>query len=229
MKKYLNYYAIIWAIALAVFNIIAYVAPDTGSKFTAGFWAGYALITLAFIGQLVCSFIFFKDDNKDKVFLNIPIFYISLTGLIVTGIVSGMSMIIPGAPAWIGAAVGILLLAFYAISVIEAKAAGEAVSDIGEKVKAQTFFIKALTVDAESVMARAQSDEAKDACKKVYEAIRYSDPMSNASLASAESQITLKFNEFASAVSANADNIGALANDMVILIGDRNKKCALLK
>ena len=53
--------------------------------------------------------------------------------------------------------------------------------------------------------------------------------MSNDALAGVESQITLKFNEFSNAVTGGADNIGNIADELVILIGDRNKKCKLLK
>ena len=138
-------------------------------------------------------------------------------------------MAIPNLPNWVGIIVCVLVLAFTAIAVIKAKAASDVVENIDKKVKAQTMFVKSLTVDAESLLARAATPEAKDACKKVYEAVRYSDPMSNDALAGVESQITLKFNEFSNAVTGGADNIGNIADELVILIGDRNKKCKLLK
>lgn len=104
------------------------------------------------------------------------------------------------------------------------------VNDVEQKVKAQTFFIKSLTVDADSLMAMAKSDEMKAETKKVYEAIRYSDPMSNNALASIENQIQNEFNAFADAVKNNdIDLAKSSANELVILINDRNKKCKLLK
>ena len=53
--------------------------------------------------------------------------------------------------------------------------------------------------------------------------------MSNDDLAGIESQIALKLNDFSNAVTTDSDSIETLANDLVILIGDRNKKCKLLK
>ena len=138
-------------------------------------------------------------------------------------------MVIPNLPNWVGIIVCLLILAFTAIAVVKAKAAADVVEKIDNKVKAQTLFIKSLTVDAESLLARVATLEAKDACKKVYEAVRYSDPMANDALAGVESQITLKFNEFSNAVTSGADSIGNLANELVVLIGDRNKKCKLVK
>lgn len=78
-------------------------------------------------------------------------------------------------------------------------------------------------------MARAKDDTAKAACKKVYEAVRCSDPMSNDALAGTESQITLKFAEFSDAVQSGSNDISKLADELTILLNDRNKKCKLLK
>jgi len=232
MKKTFRIYAIIWAILLAVFNVICFVTPSEAAgmdKFGGAFWAGYIFITVAFIGQLVCALIAFKAENLQKLFYNLPLITVSYTGLILTIIFGAICMAIPDLPNWVGIIVCMLILAFNAIAVIKASAAGDAVEQIDKKVKAQTFFIKALTVDAESILARAATPEAKEACKKVYEAVRYSDPMSNDALAGVEAQISLKFNELSNAVIGGATNIPVLADELVVLIGDRNKKCKLLK
>ena len=58
MNKRFRTYAVIWAILFALFNAICFVAPNEiaeVSKFDGAFWTGYIFITLAFIGQLVCS------------------------------------------------------------------------------------------------------------------------------------------------------------------------------
>ena len=79
-------------------------------------------------------------------------------------------------------------------------------------------------------MASAKSEAVKAECRKVYEAIRYSDPMSNDALASVEDEITAKFTELTEAVKADdAESVAKIANDVVVLVGDRNKKCKLLK
>ena len=66
--------------------------------------------------------------------------------------------------------------------------------------------------------------------KKVYEAIRYSDPMSNDALASVENQISTKLSELSDAVKADDfTSVTEIAKEVVILIGDRNKKCKEMK
>lgn len=233
MKKYFKYYGICWAIALVVFNVITFVvASETVGLSSVGssFWVGYAFITIAFIGNLICSLLFFKEENKSKVFLNIPIINLAYSALIVSLIVGAVVMAVPQIPYWIGVIVDVFVLAFYAIAIVKASAAADIVNDVEQKVKVQTFFIKSLIVDANSLMARANSDEMKAETKKVYEAIRYSDPMSNNALANIENQIQNEFNAFADAVKKNdIDLAKSSANELVVLINDRNKKCKLTK
>ena len=79
-------------------------------------------------------------------------------------------------------------------------------------------------------MSRAKSETIKAKCKKVYEAVRYSDPMSSAALTSIESDITIKFSKlFEAVVSEDSEVAVTLADEIIILLGDRNKKCRLLK
>lgn len=232
MKKYFKYYGICWAIVLAVFNVVTFVIPVTVNinKFTPSFWIAYAFITLVFIGNLICSLLFFKEENKSKVFLNIPIINLAYSALIVSLIVGAVAMAVPQIPYWIGVIVDVLVIAFYAIAIVKATAAADIVNDVEQKVKVKTLFIKSLTTDADSLMSRASSDEMKAEAKKVYEAIRYSDPMSNDALANIENQIQNEFNVFADAVKNNDIDLAKSASyEFVILINNRNSKCKFLK
>lgn len=229
-NKFWSYFSA-WAVVLVVFNVIAFVTPAIPGqeKYTASFWIGYVLISLCFVGQLVCAWLALKENNRTKLFYKLPLVTISCSGLIVSFFVGAACMLITALPYWVGVIVCTFLLAWMAIALIKAGTAADIVAQIDEKVKVQTFFVKSLTVDAESLMARAKTDEAKKACKKVYEAVRYSDPMSNDVLAGIESQITLKFAAFSDAVTGGTENMDALAEEVVILISDRNNKCSFLK
>lgn len=232
MKKRFNSYAIIWVVLLALFNVIAFVTPelDGVEKYTASFWIGYVLITVTFLGQLACAWFALKEENSSKLFYKVSLISTSYTGLVVTFIVGGLFMLLAPLPAWIGAIVCCIVLAINVLSVVKAGMAIEEVERIDNKVKQQTFFIKSLTVDAQSLMARAKSEGVKTECKKVYEAVRYSDPMSNDALGSIESEITVRFAKLSEAVAADDSvAVGEYANELIILIGDRNNKCKLLK
>ena len=137
-------------------------------------------------------------------------------------------MTVPDLPNWVGALVCLLILVFCAVAVIKAAAAAELVAGVDEKVKAQTQFIKNLTVDAENLCARAQGDAAKNACKKVYEAIRYSDPMSAPALADIEAKIAAQMQTFTAAVTSGT-GVDEAADALVLLMQERGSKCKALK
>ena len=232
MKKTFKYYFAIWAILLVLFNVVAFMVGgiENSEKYTSGFWIGYAFITLVFLAQLACAKVAFNAKNLQKMFYNYSLISISYSALITMFVVGGLCMAISGLPYWIGVVACVIVLAVNAIAVVKASIAVDAVAAVDEKIKVQTFFIKSLTVDAESLMARAKSEAVKAECKKVYEAARYSDPMSSDALSSVESEITLRFAKLSAAVAEDdAAAVAECANEVVILIGDRNKKCKLLK
>lgn len=229
MKKSFKTYIVIWAIGLAIFNIIAFLVPGD-DKFSPNFFLGYAFITIAYVLQLGVGYFAFKEDNLSKVFLNIPTVTIGFSTLICTTIVSVITMAVEGIPEWLGAILCFVCFAIGAIAILSAKAAADTVSAIDDKIKTKTFFIKALTINLDTLAAQAPSAESKAEVQKVYEAARYSDPMSSEALAPSETQITLKFNQLSDAVLINdVQAVKVLANEMIILIRDRNNKCKLLK
>ena len=59
MTKRFGIYTLVWAIALAIFNVVAFVVPsevNEVNRLTGTFWVAYAFITVAFVGQLLCGF-----------------------------------------------------------------------------------------------------------------------------------------------------------------------------
>lgn len=233
MKKNFKFYIIIWAIFLVLYNLTVFlikpVVPGYVINYDARFWISWGVIIATFIGQLLCSKVAFDSKNNEKLFLNIPLITQSYTALVVATIAGTALMLIPDCPAWIASIVCAAVLGLSVISVIKAKVAADIVSETDDKIKAQTSFIKTLIVDAESLMSRAQNEIAKSAAKKVYEAVRYSDPMSNDGLSRIESEIAIKFNQFAEAITANSDDIATIADELIVLITDKNKRCKVTK
>lgn len=233
MKKFFKYYAICWAIALAVFNVIVFlVAGNTIglSNVGASFWIAYAFITLIFCGNLGCSAVFFKDENRNKTFLKLSVMHYAFCTLVVSLIVGAIAMVVPAIPYWVGIIIDVLVLAFYAIAITKAVAAADIINTVEHKVKEKTAYIRTLTVDAESLVARAKSDEAKALAKKVYEAVRFSDPMSSLQLNDIETQIKNEFTAFSDAIKNDDFALATTSSEELInLINDRNSKCKALK
>ncbi|MBP5261118.1 MAG: hypothetical protein J6Z43_03205 [Clostridiales bacterium] len=229
MSKITKNYAIVWAVLLALFNLIVFVSPGWAGaeKYSGAFWTAYAITTVVFILHLVFTLFAFKDTggSKQKLFLNVPIIWISYVGLIVTIIAGSLCMLNSFLPTWAAAIVMGIMLAVFLVSVVKAKIAIDAVEEVGAKVQASTSFIKELRTDAESLAGRA-SPASRDICTKISDAIRYSDPVSNELSASVESDLRVKFDEFAAVVKGGDDSkVEALGNELLDLIDERNKKC----
>ena len=232
MKKRFGLYAAAWAVLFALFNVIAFVTPALPgeTKYTASFCIGYVLIDVMFLGQLICAFFAFQETNAKKFFYRVPLLTISYSGLVVSFVFGGLCMLISALPYWVSVIVCAIVLACNVIAIIKAVAVADEVERIDSEVKRQTFFIKMLTVEAETLLAKATDDESKAACKNVYKAVRYSDPMSNDRLAEIENRIREKFAAFYAAVIAkDAQAVVSKEKEILMLIAERNSKCKLLK
>lgn len=230
MNRNFKYYIAAWAVLAVIFNVIAFATPAVAgaSKFDGAFWSGYVLIMLALIGQLVCAYFALKVKSKEQIFLRLSLVTVSYSALILSFVVGAACMLIPNLPNWVGIILCALILGFTAVSVIKANAAVELVHETDARVKEKMAFIRMMTVEADNLMARTQNGEAKAMCKKVYEALRYSDPMSCNALSGTEAEISEKFSAFAAAVK-NGENASELADELIALIGDRNRMCKVMK
>ena len=213
MKKGFKYYTAAWALLFVLFNLLVFVPPrfvGEYDKFGGAFWAGYIGIAVAFVGQLVCAYFALKAENAQKLFYHLPLVTVSYTGLVLTLVCGGLCMVVPDLPNWVGALVCLLILVFCAVAVIKAAAAAELVAGVDEKVSTQTQFVKNLTVDAENLCARAQSDEAK------------------AAFADIEAKIAAQMQTFTAAVTAGT-GVDEAADALVLLMQERGSKCKALK
>ena len=234
MKKNFKFYFSLWSILLAVFNVVVFilrpVIPGYIIEYDARFWIAWGFILAAFIVNLVCAYFAFRAENLKKLFYSIPLITVSRSGLIVLMAVGSALMLIPGCPAWITAIVCIVIFAFNAAAVIKAKAAGDIASDVNDKVKAQTAFIKTASANAQSIVNEAGSDAVRAECKKVYEALRYSDPVSDISLFAIESDIAEKLKALEIAVRADdPEGTAALSGVIIVLTEKRSQRCRALK
>ena len=189
MKKAFRFYLIAWAILFVIFNVVVIVLPKettiagvTYTKLGGLSWITLILFELCFVGHLICTWIALKQNKLSGTFYRLPLIRLSYACIIVTTVIGCVMMAVPNLPDWIPLIVALIIMALYAVAVLKAAAAAEIVEQIDEKVKVQTAFIKTLTVDAQTLLSRAKSEPVKNACKKVFEAVRYSDPMTSGAL-----------------------------------------------
>lgn len=234
MNDILKKYTAAWAIFVVVFNVIIFAIPSeiAGMTKTGGaFWSSYIMIMLAFIGQIGCAKRAFKESEAERFFLKMPLVTISYIALILSIAAGAVCMLIPDLPNWVGVIICALILGFNAAAVVQADTATDVISDIEQKTADKTAFMKQLKADAEILSGRSMQPEIKSIVKKVCEAIRYSDPVSNVNLADTENDIKRKFHEFSALATNGADVEGLkeIQYELIMMIDDRNRRNKALK
>ena len=231
MKRSFKFYIVFWSVLVAVFNVIAFVS--TGwvgqEKYTPAFWCGYIFIMLAFVVNLIYATMALYSNDVKKIFYNIAFFRGSYAGLILAFVTGGLFMLIPVMPYWVCILIAVIVAGGNTISLIKAKTAATIVAEVDEKVVTSTQFIKILTADAQSLVTAAKTNEARELAQRVYEAARYSDPVSTDALAGVEQQIESALAAFTTAILTNAEDPAAAAETLLYLINNRNEKCKVLK
>ena len=232
MKKAFKFYFIAWAIMFVLFNIAVVALPKeftvlgvTYEKFGGLSWVTLIVLELCFLLHLGVTALAMNQNKLSGTFYRIPLIRLSY-GCVAVTLILGLLAMLVFIPSWIPLALALLILAIYAMAVLKAAAAAELVEGVDEKVEAKAAFIKTLTVDAQTLLSRAKSEPVKAVCRKVYEALRYSDPMSADALSDVESRIRAEFDALTDAVvSDNADAATVSADELLILIKERNSRC----
>lgn len=199
------------------------------ARYNSDFFLSIAIIVLGYIFSIVATFVAFrKNDDNQGTFLGISSAYGGLLTLIILGIWANISIFIDISRI-VRVIVSIIIFAIAIAKLFMRKVAKEEILETEANVKTKTAFIKMMTVEAQNIVAAAKTNEAKASANKVYEALRYSDPMSNDSLSVEEVKITVKMDEFAKAVSAETENIEEISEELLLLLNRRNKICEQMK
>lgn len=231
MKKDFKYFGITLLVGFLLFNAVVFLIPNEIMGITrfdkVGFWVSYALVTLSFVAQLIIAYKFVKEDSHSKRFLNIPLLSTGYISIVVSVVVGALFLIVPILPSWVGGILCSLVVAYFAIACVKASTASDIVTQIDEKVKAKTAFVRTATIELDGILARAMGDTQSEV-KKVYEAIRYSDPMSTPELDSIESEISQNIKLLKEAVKSQSDTTNIIT-ELLLLIKERNNKCKIMK
>lgn len=227
-KRNLLIYGVVWALCLAVLNLAAFLSPNEiggQSKYGATFWVSYGVVTAAFIGHLICAVVAFRAKNPTRFFYRVPLLLVSYGGIVATLIAGAVFVSIPSLPDWIAIVVSVAVLAFDAIAVLQSCAVAAAVSDLDDAITANTFRMRELIADAEDLL-HTVPEECREPAKRVYEALRYSDPVSAEGTAEAEDRIATQFYAFRdAALEGDHELAPRLADALFGLIDERNRLC----
>lgn len=229
MKKGYDHYFGIWFSLFALFNGVAIFLICAGAESYAqpAFWIGYGLVDLSFLGQVLCTAMAIRAKSMQKLFYNLPLIRISYLALIVSFLTGGAFMVLLPGAYWTCGLVSLAILVLEAVAVLKATAAAELIEAVDQKTEAQTRSIRSLTAMAGSLASRAEGDQIREVCTQVYEALRYSDPVSTRELAAVEEQIEDSLQSLTAAV--DRGEVAAVRNEAKKLLASIEERAQLCK
>lgn len=219
--------ALIYAILLGVFNLLVFVIFK---KRTNVFWVSYAFMTLAFVVQIVSMLLAFKTADVEAAFFGIPLASFSVYYLCAALVIGLLFMIFQQASFTLALVIQLLVLAAFLVIAIISVMARDTTQQIGQNIRENVTNLKSVLVDIEMMRDSCAEPELKEMLRKLSETVRYSDPMTNESVAGVEQRIMQKVSE----LRINLDD-GQLAaakqscTELERLYVERNRKLAISK
>ena len=231
MSKKSKMTAAILALAFIAYNVVLFVLCGF-TEHTGVFWMSWGFMIVAFAAMAGAGVALGQKGMflRDWLF-GYPIVKHSTIYIIVEFCASTLFIILEDyiKAGW-AFAIQFIFLCAYGICAISCFLAKETIEEVHNNVSDKTRFIKLLRVDAEMLIEKCDDAETKAECKKLAEAIRYSDPMSSESLFELEKDLALTVSECDKAVSVkNYILAKELCAKAMLQLTERNKKCKALK
>lgn len=194
------------------------------------FFTSLTIMALGYVFAIIATFIGLRKAETTKAtFYGIPFVYSGMVTYIGISILCFIALLLDIKPIP-QIIVAIIVFGIAIIKLLTKTIAKEIIVDKDKQVGQQTKYIKLLTAEANSLMSSAKSDKAKTIAKNVYEAVRYSDPMSTPGLNDIEKQIKNEFYSFSRAIKHDDVELASKsAGELICLINERNQKIKALK
>ncbi len=219
--------ALIYVILFGVFNLLVFTIFKTHTNV---FWLSYAFMTLAFAVQIASMFLSFKTADVETAFFGIPLASFSIYYFCAEMVIGALFMIFQSAGMTLALVVQLLVLAAYLIIAIISLMARDTVQQISENVRENVANLRSVLVDVEMIRDSCSDPELKESLRKLCETVKYSDPMTNESVADIERRIMGKVSELRLDVDdGNTEEAKQACKDIERLYVERNKRLAISK
>lgn len=231
MEREFKLYRKCWIASVFFYSLVMFIKKSPIESFGFNMITGVFLLTvLGLMMQAIFMTSAYKKGKLNSVFYRLPMVRIGMTGLFGMGIITILIGLIPNFPLWFGAVICLIFAIGIALASSLAEKNASYLESVDEKIKDQTEFIQSMTIASESLMKRVQSEKIKKECKKVYEAFRYSDPMSTELILDEEERIREQFSKFVSSVKNEDLNlIKETSVEIQRLLEARNKRLRYMK
>ena len=218
------------AIALVVFNVIAFVIPIPKS---AVFWVAYIFGMLAIAAQLLFMNVAFsgKEDIRSK-FYGFPIARIGVIYGACQLLLSLAAMAL-GAfiPVWVPVVVFVIIAAAAGVGLVSTDMVREEIEKQDEKLVKDVSRMRSLQSKMNVLISQTDAGgELKTALDKLADEIKYSDPVSSSATEQIEDELNFNIEELQKAI-VDDDNVSALTicKKTSGILAERNRLCKLNK
>ena len=178
----------IWLIVLVAFAAVAFLLPIARN---AVFYIAFSATLISF-GLVVFAYIqsFLHDDTLSSKLLGFPIFRVSLIALFVQLVIfAALTATSSICPLWLAVIVEGLVFAGSAVCLIATEAARGVVEEAELKPEDRTQTMKRLRALAVAKMSIQKEEQAKEACRRLADALKYADPVSTQATQELEQKI----------------------------------------
>ena len=204
-----------------VFSCIVFVAPFERN---AVFWISYGFAIVAIGIQIPLWKSALKGDSLKSKFLGLPLVQIGAVFLTIQLVLSLLQIMLPQIPVWAPIILDTVVLGTTCICLISGTVARTSIEQTETRIHEKVRYIWNLKDEIDILLVSETDPAVKKALSSLSETIRYSDPISDSSLANIEEMIEKKTR----ALSASKDKL-ALISEIRNLLNQRNIMCKSLK
>ncbi len=231
MKKNMTRWWVILGAVLVVYNVIVFAVPFPKNAVFFVSW----LFTLAAIGMqvYVVRTAFYRGEGVKSKFYGWPIARFGVMYLAVQlalGLVFMALGFTLAVPVWLPLVLYIILLGVLAVGLIASDAMRDEIVRQDTALKRDVTCMRTLQSKAASMIQLAHDEQTRKLLEKFAEELRFSDPVSSASLRDIEADLTACVDELHQALTDGDEaSIPLLERKAVSVLMERNRLCKLNK
>ncbi len=209
-----------WIVALAVYIFLVFLLSKPENR-VPSFWIGFSFTIVAFALTL---YIVFKGIKADDLLFNYPLYKLCVSYYVVQLIFGSVFIIfvITGI-VWV-IAIEVVILAIFVILFFLLNASNEIITKQEKEIKVKRQVINELKDKLDYINHQVEDKDVKDAIEELAEQVRFSDPMSNASVIDLDNTIATKIDELDSIDKNDNEKMLAFINELSFTIKQRNTK-----
>lgn len=227
-KKNTALTGIIYLVVFVAYNLLVFLVFNKHNNI---FWISYGFMLAAYALHIVCVYFISKNLSVKTLFFGIPLLSFSLYFVCAQLFCSLVFMIFQGVVSVkVAVLIQALLLCLFIVIAVISIMTRDTVQNVDNKIRENVSFIKGINVDLELLMERSKAADVTMELRKLSETVKYSDPMSNASVALQEQLIMQNMAGLRAAFDGGQnEQVKELCNTLNLLFIERNKKIMISK